>query len=491
MVVKQARNGLIDFNTILRSMNLLVMALLLYGFSRLEESNPYIDSETIGLALLLCIQTHIALVFERKRRDPFVILLAFILICYFSFRIFTLVLYPFSDVFPRFPYDANDSNYALIFILVANTCLYLGFHKVKVTASPIKFDNWRATTPGSALFLVLAVGLFAYTKDSYWTTGNIPRVFIFLEAFIYPATVFVMAFAYCLAFAKSLGRAFTLTIIILLVLEMLLHTLAGSRGAIVTTLEQLMVVLLAIAGSIGVRKSYLTLGLALAPVLIVLLVGAFFVSTFIRMSTGIGRPVDFAQAIRLSGDALSGPSTAALEDVALRSVFARAGFFDYSAELIAHSEQYDGLISFPTYGKSIVDNVLTPGFDVFDQPKISNSLEFVYAQLGTPSKAEVPLEYHSDQLSLYGELYALFGYASIPLFFGLAFSLKRIYVKLKGKDPFDLTLKRMIVLVVFGWIINSFGFDWIILQTIVFGASVFTYRLFFRTRLCETPLITQ
>ena len=489
--MKQARNGLIDVNTILRSMNLLVMALLLYGFSRLEGSNNYINQETIALALLLCIQTHIALVFERKRRDPFVILLAFIMICYFSFRIFTLVLYPYSDVFSRFPYDANDSNYALIFILAANTCLYLGFHKVKVGASPVKFDNWRATTPGRALFLVLAVGLFAYTKDSYWTTGNIPRGFIFLEAFIYPATVFVMAFAYCLAFAKSLGRAFTLAIILLLVLEMLLHTLAGSRGAIVATLEQLMVVLLAIAGSITFRRRYVTLGLLLTPALLVLLIGAFFVSTFIRMSTGIGNPIDFAQAIRLSGDALAGPSTATLEDVALLRVFARAGFFDYSAELIAHSEQYDEVISFPTYGKSIVDNVLTPGFDVFDQPKISYALSFAYEIRGSPSKAEVAREYHSDQLGLYGELYALFGYASLPLFFALAFSLKRIYVRLKGKDPFDLTLKRVIVLLVFGWIVNSFGFDWIILQAIVFGASVFTYRFFFRTRLCEKPLITQ
>ena len=94
-VVKQASSGSIDFNSILKGVNLLVMALLAYGFVLLGDDNPYIDSETIVLALLLGLQTHIALFFERKQRDPFVILLAFIMILYFSLRIFTLVLYPY------------------------------------------------------------------------------------------------------------------------------------------------------------------------------------------------------------------------------------------------------------------------------------------------------------------------------------------------------------------------------------------------------------
>ena len=488
--MKPADKGWVDFNSILKGVNLLVMALLVYGLFQLKDDNPYLDVETVVLALLLGLQTHIALFFERKQRDPFVILLAFIMILYFSLRIFTLVLYPYSDVFLRFPYDAGDSNYAMIFILIANTCLYLGFHKGNVSASPITFDHWRATTPVRALFLLLVVGLFAYTKGSYWTAGSIPRAFLFLEALIYPTTVFLMAFAYGLAFAKSLGRSFTLALIVLLVIEILLHTLAGSRGVIVGVIEQLMVVLLALGGSIRLRKRYVISGVVLSPLLMLLLVGVFFVSTFVRVARGIQNRFDIAQAVDLSGEALSSAPTTGLDDVVLRPVFARAGFFDYSAEIIAHSEQYGGVITLPTYFKSIVDNVLSPGFDVFDQPKMSNALVFVYGSRGAPSKATVAGEYRSDQLGLYGELYALFGYASIPLFFGLAFSLKQIYVRLKGSGPLDLTLKRVIVLVVFGWIINSYGFDWIILQTLLLWASIWMYRFFFRARLYEEPLVT-
>jgi hypothetical protein len=488
-VVKTASSRLIDFNSVLTIVNLLVMALLLYGLSQLGDANPYMDVETIVLALLLCVQTHIALFFERKRRDPFVILLAFTMICFFSLRIFTLAVYPYSNVFVRFPYDAGDSNYALIFILLANTCLYAGLYKVNVSVSPINCDKWKATTPARALVLLLAVGLFAYTKGRYWTT-DVPRVFLFLEVLVYPATMFLMVFAYCLAFARSLGRLFTVTIIALVVIDLLLHSLAGSRGAILDAILQLMVVLLALRGSMSLRKSYVISGVVLMPVLILLMVGVFFVSTFIRVNRGMQGSFDISQAMDLSGKALSSASTAKLGDVVLPPVFARAGYFDYSAEIIAHGEEYGGVLNLFTYFKSLVDNLLTPGFDVFDQPRISNALRFVYSSRGTPSKVEVAEAYHSDQLGLYGELYALFGYASLPLFFGLAFSLKRIYVKIKGKNPFDLTLKRIIILIAFGWILNSYGFDWIIIETLVFWASVWMYRFFFRVRLCEEPLVT-
>ena len=70
----------------------------------------------------------------------------------------------------------------------------------------------------------------------------------------------------------------------------------------------------------------------------------------------------------------------------LPPIFNRAGFFDYSAEIIAHSDRYKEEFNLATYAKSIIDNLLTPGFDVYDQPKISNALQFIYADLGKPSK---------------------------------------------------------------------------------------------------------
>ena len=48
-MVKQASNGLIDFNSILMSVNLLVAALLAYGFSQLGYDNPYINPNPLLL----------------------------------------------------------------------------------------------------------------------------------------------------------------------------------------------------------------------------------------------------------------------------------------------------------------------------------------------------------------------------------------------------------------------------------------------------------
>src|ERR1700680_2686886 len=94
---QSTRDRFIDLNCVLMGVNLLMMGLIAYGSSQLW-SNPYLDQKTIALGLILCLQTHLALWLERKRRDPFVILLAFSMIFYYSFRIFTLSVLPFSSV---------------------------------------------------------------------------------------------------------------------------------------------------------------------------------------------------------------------------------------------------------------------------------------------------------------------------------------------------------------------------------------------------------
>ena len=474
--MKQRSSRPVDFNSILMSLNVVVMLLIVYGFAQMGESK-YVNQETIVLAVLLCIQTQVALWLERKQRDPFVILLAFIMICYFSFRIFTLNIYSVSLALARFDFSADDSNYAMIFILIANIFLYAGLYAVRFRGSPsIEFEKWRATTPGRAILLVLFAIVFNFTKDRYWTVESIPRALYVLVIFASTNVIILLAFAYWLAFAKSSSRLFTFTILALLMLSMLLETLAGSRGAIVVLIQQLMAVTLAIAGCIKVRKKHLVSGLLLVPGVMALLVGTFAISTFIRTSRGAAT-FNVGEAIKLARESDIGPAV-------LPPLFDRAGYFDYTADIIVHRAQYDQVISLSSYAKSIIDNLLTPGFDFFDQPRISQSLKFAYFGMRPASKIEVGEEYHSDQLGIHGELYALFGWASLPLFFGLAFLVKRTYVRLRGKNPFDLVLKRIVVLVIFGWLINSYGFDWILIDTLVFAAGLVLYRVCFRNTSC-------
>lgn len=138
----------IDFNGVLRVANLIMAGLMVFAFSRMH-ANEFIDEETIALGILLCLQTQIALSIERKRRDPFVILLAFDMIFFFAFRIVTLTVYPFSNVFDRYQYGTADSNYAMIFILIANAVLYAGLYLAdSKRIQSINTVNWRAKSPG-------------------------------------------------------------------------------------------------------------------------------------------------------------------------------------------------------------------------------------------------------------------------------------------------------------------------------------------------------
>jgi hypothetical protein len=436
------------------------------------------------LGVLLSIETHVALLVERKRRDPFVTLLAINTVFFISFRLLTLALFSYSLVFDRYSYSANDSNYALVFILISNAALYGGFYAANsISIRDIDPGPWRATSAGRATLLLLAGVLFAYSSDRFWTAASVPRVLNFVILFASQNIIILLAFAYYLLFRKSISRFMSSALVALIIAEVLLHFLYGSRSAVVGVVQNYVLVSLAMAGTVRVGRKLALSGLLLLPVIGILLVGSFTISSYIRASTRAkGMVFDVSRALELAVESWDQLATQSTLDVVLPPMFARAGYFDFSAEIIAHSDRYKAVINVPTYGESIVDNLLTPGTDLFDQPKVSNSLRFVYEELGTPSKKLVAEEYQSDQLGLYGEFYTIFNWASIPVFFTLAFFLSRVYRGLKGRNPYDLTIKRIVVLYVFISLLNSFGIDWVIIEVVPMVAAIVLYKVFFTTK---------
>jgi hypothetical protein len=476
---QSTRDRFIDLNGLLMGVNVLIMGLIAYGSSELW-SNPYLDQKTIALGLILCLQTHLALWLERKRRDPFVLLLAFWTIFYYSFRIFTLSVLPFSSVFGRYPFDADDSNYALLYIIVANVFLYGGFLLTwPKYAQTIVADQWRAVSGGRVVILLLGGIAMTYLSGDYWTEGNVPRALNFLVLYFAPSVLVTMALAYYFLFRGSLSPRFALSIAILIVIEIAAHTLLGSRSGIVGFVQTYMLALVGVAGCIKLRRKVVIWGIALLPAVIAILVASFAISSYIRATRLHGDTVDLSGGVALATESQSQLSMIPNPEALLGAVASRAGGFDFSAEIIAHRDIYASVINFPSYGRSIVDNILTPGFDVYDQPKIANALQFVYMDWGQPSKEAVSEFYQSDQLGIYGEFYTLFGYGSLPLLFLLAYLLKRTYTGVRSPNPFIWAMKRIIVLFVFVRLIDSFGFDWIILDTLPLVAALYIYRFFF------------
>ena len=260
----------LDFNSLLRGANLLVTGGTLLAFQQ-AHVNDYVDRRTIILAAILSAQTHLVLTVERRRRDPFVVLLAFSMIFYYSLRILTLTIYPFSIVFERYPYDAHDTDYALVFIIVANVFLYAGSFAVGFKGEQrISSASWAATAPGRVVVLLIAAIMFGYLSSGYWTADTIPSALNFLVLFVSPAIIVLMVLAYYFAFRQSLSRKFTIAVATLLVIEMTVHTLVGSRSAIVGFVQTCLYVALAL-GPISFRRKYLYSGIALLPVFVALL----------------------------------------------------------------------------------------------------------------------------------------------------------------------------------------------------------------------------
>ena len=81
----------IDFNSILAVLNPLIAIATLTAYDQVGV-NAYLDGDTILLTMLLAVQTQIVLFIERRRREPFVILVTFTLILYYSLRVLTLLL---------------------------------------------------------------------------------------------------------------------------------------------------------------------------------------------------------------------------------------------------------------------------------------------------------------------------------------------------------------------------------------------------------------
>jgi hypothetical protein len=460
----------IDFNILLQIANWVILILLWYSYVR-NGDGLYVNFNTVLLGTVLSVQIGIFLFFERKKRDPFVLLLCLQMTIYFLLRIVTLITYEFSNVFKRFPFTAENLNHALIFILVANLVFYGGL-TINSLRPSIFTKSLKAVPVKTHLVIVLiAIGYFItfYQKIGL---GFLERIMVLAQSlFVNLGTMMFMTIVFLLLFKDRIDSRAKKIIFFGIVAMVILNTLTGSRAAILIVINYIIFTLLAIYDHIKVEKKYLVLGGVLLPIMIVI----FALSTFLRPRLenrgAIGNDTfEVIKEFDIKEVVVEG------SDVVLMGVFDRIGFLDYCAETMSNSDEYAGIFHPWYYFKSIVDNVLTPGFNVFDVPRAANATTFVYNQMGTPTISKAAESYQSDQFTLYGEFYALFGkwFSLIPIFF-VGFFFKSVYLNLSQNNIYLFYLKRALILFVFYSTLNSFGLDWILLDAL---AIFFTYSIF-------------
>jgi len=471
---QKRKTSKIDLNSILKWSNILFCILFIFIFL-VNGPTEYINKFTIVLGVLLSIQIGVFLFFEKKKRDPFVLLLCFQMVVYFVLRIVSLSLDFYSVVFARFPFNASNLNYALIFILCANLALYTGLslNKIKIPLNDPLFvvKNWPTKTYN--VILVLFIG---YIIGLSGTLGFVlvDAFFSILTAlFVKLSVILFMVLVYLFVFKDKLSKTTFNVLLVGLIVFILIQTLTGSRSAILTVLNFCIFSILAIHGVIKIKK-WTIVGISF---LIPLMIAFYLVATFLRPRLQEKRAVIGYETFEVMGEFNILQTIQEDAHFVLAPIFDRIGFLDYTAETIANSNKYYTILNLSYFPRSIIDNVLTPGFDIFDVPLESNAERFIYeSNSGPPLKSKVAEAYQSDQFTFYGEFYVMFGkWFSLVLIFFIGFIVKRIYLKIDDKYEYFCFMKRSIVLAVFYELLNSFGIDWLMLDILGF---VFTYKIF-------------
>lgn len=478
----------IGINGILRVFNLFVACLIasrFFGEERIDH--PYLDWLTLVLGLGLCLQTHIVLRLEQRNPDPFVLIMAYLLTFFYSLRIFTLSIYPVAGVFLKYDYGPSDSNHALLYILIANTFMYAGFYRVKLKgAVEINATGYLPAIPRTVVVMLVLSILFGLFVQQVIPESISSFINIIYNNFLSSDIILLVLAAYVIVYRKNLPSIYLKIVLCFSVVLLVMQTLESSRSGLLAFANNLLILVLALLPTLRLLRKYVVVGFLLLPLLLATSFTLYAISTTSRLVKD-DNVTSITEKMKLMQTSYEKLNDDARVDYFIGEAFSRAGYFDFAAELIANRERYSGIFTLENYLKSIVDNVLTPGFDLFDMPKISNSLKYAYGDFGTYSKKqEIVGSYHTDIFLIYGEMYNLFGYASLVILYLASFFIKKAY-RYNGKlSPHLIALNRILWLTIFFRMMNSFGFDWILMDITILLVSFYGLSKLFRQRLDNT-----
>jgi hypothetical protein len=439
---------------------------------RVHGSNNWVDGSSVNLLWWLGLENIVMLLLARRTNNPFVAILVGLTTVFYMGRVDSLLYDPFSIAFTfaGFPITESDVNATLRLVFWGNLAVFLGVQTAKVR--PVAAGGEPA--PGMATRLVIALAL-VYLANFFLGSllGGLGRIFAaLLTIALHPHMVLLMALTF-----MSLGRKRgdwidRIVLPIMVVMFVVLTVIIGSRsGALVLAILALIAVL-ARQKRFEVRWRWLFVAAVAMPIAVT----AFNVATLVRLS---GYKPGVAVSTQRLGAALAFDASGYgnLKNF-IRPVADRMGYLDYATVMVAGADYYKPVVSFGYYMKSVVDNLLSPGFDVFDTPRASSSIRFIPTS-DLPTLARAREDYSSSQLTAYGEWYIL-----LPgwwRFLGLAFmgyAFARLFGRIRARDDYHLYLYRGVVLYGFHNWVNSFGLDWMFIESTAWAMTLLFFAKF-------------
>jgi hypothetical protein len=468
----------LHFLLVIVNVLLCITALALYVTA---GPNQYIELRTVILLILLCSQNALMLLYGWIKREPFVLILVAITTAFYATRVVSLLYNPSSITFNRSVVTPSDINYLLMFIILSNVSIFLGLNATK---QQIVYDENipEDQRPARALFVIvilfsaIIIRYFGLLPASIFGRFSGYILFVFFRLHL----IILFSLLYLIINFRRISIRSRFAILGLIVLFVLFNTITGSRSSLLTLAVMLLLGLLSVRGRIILNQKIILLAILFIPLSIFLYNLATCCRPFIKVVSDV-----FSEQKRLDVKKTEYFDVFHQFDInqACQPVFDRMGFLDFSVDIIKHKDQYGRVINTKYYLKSIVDNCLTPGFNVFGTPRTENALKYIYGDLLSPTHQDIENAYHADMLTIYGEYHILFGqYPALLVFFICSYVFKRIYLSIKSENIFLLFLYRAIVLFIFyGWL-NSFGTDWFVFDLISILITVFLYQNFYKMR---------
>lgn len=462
MVQSTSKHKDFDLNELLQFANIAIVLLALYLYA-LNDDNIYIDNYTIAIFLVFGLQNSMILFWERRSREPLIMLLMLTIIPFYMLRVATLLYEPWSAVLIRFPFSPENMNHALLFIMFCVLSMTIGIKLVTVSngfhRNTFGFDLEVGKTSNRLfsvmifitsldLLSVLGVRLFGAVQGFLSIVLNADLALILLVAvYATKSNIFIKRQKYCYL---ALFATFVAV-----------RTLSGSRSALLTMALSILFIHFSIYQKVTIKKYVIVLLVAMLPLAVI----GFSVTTYWRPYqiakvkgltdvTPIEYLMDYSKNV-------TGDSFKESLKLVLRPMFDRAGYLDMAADTITNAEKYSAIINPIYYFKSVVDNVLTPGYDVYNVPKVANNTISIYNGMPLLNRSDVSTFYQSDMLTIFGEYYVLFGgYLAVLGCFLMGFFSKLCLAAIKFKNEIWYHSCRAIFYKLYLLSIWSFGLDW-------------------------------
>jgi len=312
----------------------------------------------------------------------------------------------------------------------------------------INISKYKARNPRLGILILLIS--FSYPLGVIEMLGlNTLIIDLIFNNFLMPEIVLTVFTVYVVLFRKSVSPIYIKIIIFSMIIILALQTLSFSKSGLITLVNFVVVILLALRVNIRFSFKYALIGLILLALLLQASFSIYKISSqSLNYKGQLSDSFTLVEKYELYRNSQMIIDESSNKNYDFGPPFARAGYFDYSAEVIANSDQYIEVFTFENYIKSLIDS-LTPGFDLFDQIDISSLLKYEYSDNLDLNEIS-PNSHHTDQFGFYGEFYNLFGYGgSLLAMYFIAWLLKASFSHKGRLSPFAIALKRVLILGIF------------------------------------------